>query len=333
MVVFVDAQGRIREANGNYAKTREAIDRLGDEFRQSTEEADRFNRSVGGGSRSATIFTRLISRLGTVLGGLGIAAAGYEVIEFGRDAARASIQIDSATRALEVLTGSAAEAERAIQVVQDLADEPGLRFRQAVEGTVALRAIGEETKTTTRILRELANAAAFSGGQGEFERGLLGFRQIIQRGRVSQEELNQLTENLGLASRAIREEWGTVLAENIQAELDQTGQTIDEFVERTLTAFERLERFPLDAPSVKLKNLSNSFFEFQAAVGDRFLPAIATGAEGLTKFFDNLTEFISNTDAATESVENFTTAIVEADTAIGREDAIQNRIRFLPGVY
>ena len=305
------------------------IRELGDTTSRAGRETQDMTRDFDRARGGAHTFTRSLGGLGTVLGSIGIAAAGYEAIQFGRNAARAAIQIDSATRALAVLTESTAEATRTIREIQDLADEPGLRFRQAVEGTVALRAIGTEAETTTRILRELANAAAFTGGEGEFERGLLGFRQLIQRGRLSQEELNQITESLGLASRAIAEEWGTVLAEDIQAELDRTGQTIDDFVERTLTAFERLERFPLDAPSVKLKNLSNSFFEFQAAVGDRFLPAIAAGAEGLTKFFDGLTEFISGTDAATESVENFTTAIVEADTAIGREDAIQNRIRFL----
>ena len=93
-----------------------------------------------------------------------------------------------------------------------------------------------------------------------------------------------------MASRVIREEFGSVLAEDIQASLDAAGQTIDDFVERTLAGFEKLERFPLDAPSVKLKNLSNSFFEFQAAVGDQFLPLIASGAETLTNFFDALAE-------------------------------------------
>ena len=288
-----------------------------------------FDRARGG----AETFTRSLGGLRGVVTGLGIGIAANEVLQFGSASVRASVQIDSATRALGVLLGSAAEAETQIRAIQDLADEPGLRFRQAVDGTVALRAIGTEAETTTRILRELANAAAFSGGEGEFERGLLGFRQIIQRGRLSQEELNQLTENIGLASRVLQDEFGTVLAEDIQAQLDETGQSIDDFVERVLQGFERLERFPLDAPSVKLKNLSNSAFELSAAIGDRFLPILASGAEGLTRFFDNLTEFISGTNAATESVENFTTAIVEADTAIGREDAIENRIRFFARIH
>ena len=309
------ASQQIRELGG-------AASRVGRETQDMTRGFDR----ARGGTQT---FTRSLGGLRGIATGLGIGIAANEMLQFGRASVRASVQIDSATRALGALLGSAAEAEIQIRSIQDLADEPGLRFRQAVDGTVALRAIGVEAETTTRILRELANAAAFSGGAGEFERGLLGFRQLIQRGRLSQEELNQLTENISLASRVIREEFGTVLAEDIQKQLDATGQGIDDFVQRVLSGFERLERFPLDAPSVKLKNLSNSAFELSAAIGDRFLPILATGAEGLTRFFDGLTELISNTDAATESVENFREAIVEADTAIGREDAIQNRIRFL----
>ena len=281
------------------------------------------------GTRSSSVFRESLASLGGTFGALGLDSLIYNVQRFTVESARASIQVDSATRALGVLVGSAAEAEAQIRAVQALADEPGLRFRQAIDGTVALRAIGVEAETTTRILRELANASAFSGGGGEFERGLLGFRQLIQRGRLSQEELNQLTENIGLASRVIREEFGTVLAEDIQEQLNETGQSIDDFVERVLTGFERLERFPLDAPSVKLKNLGNSFFEFQAAVGDLFLPTVASGAEVLTAFLDTVTRFISVSDEATESAERFHAAIADADGTVARDEAIQNRIRGL----
>ena len=297
---------------------------------QETRALLKTERALSRAEKGTGRFSGALGTLGGTLGAIGIDTFIYRLTEFVRGSARAAIEIDGASRALTVLTGSAAEAAAQLQRVQDLADEPGLQFQSAVQGTVALRAIGVEAETTTRILQELANAAAFSGGgSGEFERGLLGFRQLIQRGRLSQEELNQLTENIGLASKVLKEEFGTVLAEDIQAELDATGQSVNDFVERVLTGFERLERFPLDAPAVKLKNLGNSFFEFQAAVGDKFLPVIAGGAEVLTKFFDGFTEFISVTDTAAQSVENFTTAILEADTAIGREDAIENRIRFL----
>ena len=298
-------------------------------LQQERRELGGVSGAFGTSTRSSSLFRESLSSLGGTIGAIGIDSLIHGVTRFTTESARASIQIDSNTRALAVLTGSAAEAERSIREIQELADEPGLRFRQAVAGTVALRAIGTEAETTTRILKELANAAAFSGGEGEFERGLLGFRQLIQRGRLSQEELNQLTENIGLASRVIKEEFGTVLAEDIQAQLNATGMSIDDFVERVISGFEELERFPLDAPSVKLKNLSNSFFEFQAAVGDKFLPTLASGAEGLTSFLDTLTEVISGVNASTVSIQGYETALQTASTAAGVTAAINNRIEFL----
>ena len=288
-------------------------------------------RQINRESRQASGGMNLLARAGreavATFGAFVALDAVHYLSEFARGSARAAIQIDSQTRALAVLTGSATEAQRALREIQDLADEPGLRFRQAVDGAVALRAIGTEAETTTRILRELANAAAFSGGGGgEFERGLLGFRQLIQRGRLSQEELNQLTENITLASRVLQQEFGTVLAEDIQAQLDDTGQTIDDFVERVLTGFERLERFPLDAPSVKLKNLSNSFFEFQAAIGDRFLPLIASGADVLTRFFDRITEGIQRTKSLTETLAELNAEITNASGQIELRDAIEGGV-------
>ena len=315
-------QGLIRVRQQSSALT---LSKLQQERRELGGVSGAYRQAAGG----TKFFTRAAGELAGTLGAIGITEVLYRVADFGRASVRASIQIDSATRALGVLTGSASEAEQVMRELQDLADAPGLTFRQASAGVVALRAIGTEADTTTRILRELANAAAFSGGEGEFERGLLGFRQIIQRGRVSQEELNQLVENIGLASRVLKEEFGTVLAEDIQAELDRTGQSVHDFVERVLTGFERLERFPLDAPSVKLKNLSNSFFEFQAAVGDLFLPIVAKGAEGLTAFFDTFTKFISITDEAREAAESFSAVIAQSDDALSRDDAIQNRIKAL----
>ena len=137
--------------------------------RRQTELLARENRNAGGATR---FFSNAVGELAGFLGGLGISEVVFQLQQFGRESIQAAVRLDSQTRALAVLTGSMREAEAAIRDVQRLADLPGLRFQSAVDGTVALRAIGVEAETTTRILTELGNAAAFSGGQGEFERGL-----------------------------------------------------------------------------------------------------------------------------------------------------------------
>ena len=298
-------------------------------LQQERRELAGVTRGLGNTTRGTGILNRAVGELAGTLAGFGIVEAGFAILEFGRASVRASVQIDSQTRALAVLTGSLREAESAMRDVQELADLPGLRFQAAVDGTVALRAIGVEAETTTRILTELGNAAAFSGGQGEFERGLLGFRQLIQRGRLSQEELNQLTENIGLASRVLREEFGSVLAEDIQAQLDSTGQTIDDFVERTLQGFERLERFPLDAPAVKLKNFENSVLEFQAAVGDAFIPALASTAEGVGGFLDSIVRGVQELNDLSNATEIVTQAVFDTNASFDDHQSVVDYVASL----
>ena len=243
---------------------------------RATERSVRATRSLG----SAWDFAR------ANLAALSAEMVIFSGLNFARDALDAAVAIDSNTRALAVFTGGIESARERVRELQELSDQPGLTFQQAVRGELSLRALGKEAELTTRILTELANASAFSGGQGEFERGLVGLRQTLARGRLSQEELNQITENITIASRVLQSEFSSVLAEDIQAQLDAAGQDIDDFVERLLTGFERLERFPLDAASVKLKNLTNSIFELKAEVGATFEDAISDAAVTLTTFTD-----------------------------------------------
>lgn len=319
------------------------VDRLGDEARKSRREIINFGNAASGANRGFGTLTQSLGGARGLLAGLGFAVAARELYQFGRASVEASVQIDSFTRALAALEGNSQIAETRIRQLQMLSDEPGLRFRGAVQGALALRAIGTEAELTTRILRELGNAAAFTDTGGEFERGLLGLRQIIARGRISQEELNQITENISIASKVIQEKFGTVLAEDIQAQLDEAGQDINDFVEQLISGFERLERFPIDAASVKLKNLSNSFFELQAAIGDLLLPTVAAAAGGLTKLFDGIAEgtrnvanFFDVVDEqhqallnASESAREFAARLADIDTAAGQNTAVNARIQTL----
>ena len=346
-----------KDTRSEAARTGEAIDKLGDEARQSARDIDRLGDEAQGTRREITNFgnatgqanqgigtlTRSLGGVKGLFAGLGVAIAAREMFEFGRAAVDASVQIDSFTRALAALEGNALIAETRIRQLQILSDEPGLRFRGAVQGALALRAIGTEAELTTRILRELGNAAAFTDTGGEFERGLLGLRQIIARGRISQEELNQLTENISIASKVIQDQFGTVLAEEIQAQLDEAGKGVNDFVEELISGFERLERFPIDAASVKMKNLSNSFFELKAAIGDLLLPTVSAAASGLTVLFDGIAEgtrdvrhFFDVVDEqhqallnASESAREFAIRLADINTATGQGEAVNARIQTL----
>ena len=163
--------------------TKEMQQRVKDErwlTRELKKEQEQRERATKKAARGFGLLNRAGAELAGTLGAIGFMEAAYGALEFGKASVRASIQIDSATRALAVLTGSASEAKRAIREIQDLADEPGLMFRQAVDGAVALRAIGVEAETTTRILRELANARHSQAVKASLSVGCLGFDRLFK---------------------------------------------------------------------------------------------------------------------------------------------------------
>lgn len=258
---------------------------------QQRRELLNLEKGFQANTRASGTFRQSLAEMGGTLGAIAVDRLVFEMVNFGKSSVDAAVKVDAAKRAFEALTGSTKEAEIHLEAIFELSDKPGLKFESALQGAQQLKAIGVPLENIKRALTEFGNAAAFSGGQtGEFERAMLGFRQIIQRGRVSQEELNQLTESLTLLSDAIKKEFGTTLAEEIQEQLDNAGQDIDDFVERILSSMERMARFDEEAAAIKFQQLETSIVRFKAAVGEDLTPILASGAAALKRFLDTLRE-------------------------------------------
>ena len=94
--VFQGVDGRLREANGRFVKGREAL--------------QGFGRAAGGATGSTQTFTRSLGGLGNILGGLGIAVVGAQVVRFGTSAIAAAGQLEGFERGLRLIEGSGAAA-------------------------------------------------------------------------------------------------------------------------------------------------------------------------------------------------------------------------------
>ena len=124
--VFSDVTGRLHEANGQYARTREQIDKLGDEARETAREVDLlgnklaksgrgvrdFTGSTEGASRGSQIFTRALGSLGSTLGSLAITAATHGMLRFAKGTITAAGQLELLTTGLENVEGSSKAAQR-----------------------------------------------------------------------------------------------------------------------------------------------------------------------------------------------------------------------------
>ena len=284
-------------------------------------------------SRKQTdLLARATGGLGTQLAALGFASIATEVTQFAADSVRAGVRVEGFRNSLTALYGDAQVAEGVLNDLRDAAQFPGITFEGAVQGAVRLKTVGVEGDRALRTIKEFGNASALSGGStDELNRALLGYTQTISRGRVEQDNLNQILEATPLIGAAIRDAFGSIDAEVIQDQLDAAGQSVHDFVDILTNQLAKGARASADSTANAFSNLQNATFELQAAIGDRLTPVVKDAATGFTELLTSVTNFISGTNDATRSVVSYTDALQRAADTAAVIAAIKARIEFLQG--
>ena len=280
--------------------------------------------------------TELLSRSATLLGG-AVAAVGFgvlamEVTQFAGDSIRAGVRVEGFRNSLTALYGDAQVAEGVLNDLREAAQLPGITFQSAVQGAIRLKTVGVEGDRATAVIKEFGNAAALAGaGADEVGRSLVGFTQILSRGKISQEELNQILENVPLIGNSIREAFGSIDAEVIRDQLDAAGQGVQDFADILVNQLSMGARASADSAANAFSNLTNATFELQAAIGDRLNPVVKDAATGFTELITSATNFISGVNNAERSVVSYTDALQRAADTASVNAAIKDRIEFLQG--
>ena len=244
------------------------------------KQTDLLSRSTGG------LETQL-GGLATQLAASGFASLATEVTQFATDSIRASVKVEGFRNSLTALYGDAQIANAVLEDLRDLAQLPGITFEGAVKGAIRLKTVGVEGDRALNTIREFGNAAGLAGASSdELGRSLVGFTQILSRGKVSQEELNQILENVPLIGNSIREAFGSIDAEVIRDQLDAAGQSVQDFADILVNQLAMGARASADSAANAFSNLGNAVFELQADLGSQFLPVIQQATVGLTAFLD-----------------------------------------------
>ena len=197
------------------------------------------------------------------------------MIDFARESVGAAVKVEGFRNSLTALYGDAQIANRVLAGLQELAQLPGITFQSAVQGAVRLKTVGVEGARAEAVIREFGNAAALAGAStDEVGRSLVGFTQILSRGKVSQEELNQILENLPLIGTSIREAFGSIDAETIRDQLDAAGQSVQDFADILVNQLSMGARASADSTRNAFSNLENATFRLQTAIGDELSPVV-----------------------------------------------------------
>lgn len=320
--VFRDSEGKLQDLRGGYISNAEAarrfaqgIDRTSREFAAADKEARKFSNTL----------TRHRTELRNVAFGAAAVTAGMGLL--GKSFVQAGIQMEGYRNGLIALEGSAEAADVRLESLRDIIQLPGVSYEGATQAAVRLRTVGFEAELADRTIKEFGNSLALVGST-DLSGALLGFQQIISRGRVSQEEINQIVERSGLFAKALQDAFGSIQSEQIQAELDASGQSVQDFAKIFISELEELDRVDPDSAANSIQNLQNSLFELRAGFGDILLPTFTAVTQGITSMIEDFNAMDDTTKSAIVSVgalvtglAGLTTVVATAGAAIGALNA------------
>ena len=328
--VFLDTHGIIREANGEFAKTKETIDRLGDEARETTREVkglgtalDTSGRGVTGfagatqgASRGTQIFTRALGSAAGILAELGIHSAVRAIADFATGSVRAAGELEQYLRATEQITGSTFAAEERIESLIEIANLPGLNFEALTRFSNRLIAAGVSAEDTDKILLTTGQTVVSLGGSAE--KAALAMEQIIQAiqlGTVDMRDFRTIVQQIPGFLEVLGDVHGVAAnLDGLHDAFDKVGRNMRDLLIPTFDALaKRYESPPPDSYIVSIDRLKNSFFLFQAELGEKVLPAVSATARGLADLFDGMRSLLEGTPSVTETLREFNSELREAD--------------------
>lgn len=233
--------------------------------------------------RSASRFSRIGNELSL--------SVSLPLLAIGKQAISAASDFDRLEKALNTITGSAAETSRLFKELEKDAKAPGVEIEGLVKGIVRLANTGQTVEEARRAMNAFGNALALAGGNASDLDGVsLALTQIISKGKISAEEINQLGERVPQIRKAIQDAFGTADSEALQ----KAGVGVEEFVEGVTKELEKLPKAQ--------SGLANALNNTQQVIKRNF----ATLGKDLDQTFDitgNLEKFA---DRITQLTDRFT---------------------------
>lgn len=204
----------------------------------------------------------------------------------------ATLAADSMEGGMIALEGSVEAANARLAEMRQLAKDPGLGFAQVVQGDIRLRSTGLSAELATRAMREFGNALTAVGkGKTEMDGVLLAVTQIIGKGKVTAEEINQIAERIPQIRKIMMDAFGTADTEAIQ----KMGLSAERFIEMVVDGFERTVPRALVRMQTRVDNFTDALTARLADVGTGF-------AEGLIGPLVNSTDKLEASSEASKAL-------------------------------
>jgi len=238
---------------------------------------------------------------------------------FGGAAIKAAGDLESLTLALQSQVGTADKAAAELEKLTKVAESPGLGLEQVVKASVSLQAVGIEADRARTIIEGLGKANAQTAGTAEqFGAVTRQFTQMIAKGKIYQEDLMVIQENMPIITTLMKQAFGASSAEDLQ----KLGINANQFVDGIINAAKALPEVKsgiknnienaLDATRIALGKVGTAIITSFDVSGK--LEAFAKFIGDVAKGFDQLS---ATTKTAIVSFGAFLIALGPIATTIG----------------
>lgn len=244
---------------------------------------------------------RTADRLGSIADGM-LTTLTLPIAAFGAKAISAAGDMEALRLAIEATMKGAgrttAEANAELEALRKAALAPGLDFEQAVQGSIRLQNVGFSAEKARGILVELANAVATTGGSAQQLDGVTKqFGQMIAKGRVMQEDLTIIQENMPAISVAMEKAFGTKSAERLR----DMGVSAEQFIEGVTKQLALLPRVEGGIKNA-LVNAGSALQQFLAGIGEEIVAVFQLGkaSDDLSAKLASMTTWFKTLDGETK---------------------------------
>jgi tape measure domain-containing protein len=282
-------------------KLRTQLKAVREDFHMTGDSARRSGSGVRSFISSFSDKAAAVTAIASIASGLGGLVAFNNALRF-----------DSITRGLATVSDGYDQLEAQIFRIQDIAKLPGAGFEEVSAAVLALESVNMKAELAERTVRAFANALASVGkGKAELDGVITAITQIISKGKISAEEINQIAERVPQVRKLLLEAFGTADTEEIQ----RMGIEATEAVERIVSAAE------------KLPKVSGGFSNLLENLEDSIKRATLPLGRGLAEGFQEITPLIEELLSGSEKVGKTIGEVISSVARVGVISDVVNKIQ------
>lgn len=247
-------------------------------LKKTEQEAERLKKRLD----------EMASRLNAVGSALTIGITA-PLVALGRASVEAAVKFDSLKRGLTAVAGGAKQAEEQLKRLKEIAKLPGLSFADAIQGSIRLQAAGFSALQAEKSLRVFGNALATVGkGAADLNGVSLALSQIMSKGKVMAEEINQIAERTPQIRKIMVQAFGTADTEILQ----KAKITSSEFVQIITNELDKLPKVTGGMQNA-FENAQDSIAQSLERIGKAVVPVVAVILDKLVPAIEKITTWFS----------------------------------------